>query len=358
MDPHGSDEGHRRRCYLLAQTSSHPQGQGVRNSGPPAPGSTLSLKLWHSNTALVHSRVRTATDPDTVAAMNEIEDDSHAWGARLGALLPWIRSWEQRNDPDPIESGSPLARDDEDYPRLPTSTLAWVGLTTASEHLTMVADILEGESPKSFPTAYQTLCRTVMLGAGQAVWLMTGNARERLHRSRLIAADERWNYRQFLNDWVKDDYLTSEVSSTAVQEAQKRIQDLDAEKRTLEGKMKDSGWSGRDLSFAATRMLRDVANHMAAQPPNGAGAPDEWLRINGSWQWRMGSGDAHARLWPRLVRPGERIPLLDGSKTRLLISTGSLEQIGVVVGTAVLTTQEGFRLWDERRRAPAASESR
>lgn len=296
------------------------------------------------------------TSTDTVAVMGET-DDSDGWGRRLGAMLPLIRSWERRNEPDPIEPGSALSRDDEDYPRLPTSTLVWVGLTTASEHLSMVADVLGGESPKSFPTAYQTLCRTAMLGAGQAIWLMTGSAQERIHRSRQVAADERWNYREFLNDWVKDSFLNVEAPAGAIQGAQARIRELDAEKKALEKRMADSGKRGRDQRFSATKMLKEVAAHMAAQPPNAADGSTEWLRINGSWQWRMGSGDAHARLWPRLVRPGQRIPLLDGSKTQLFVSTGSLEQIGMVVGTAVLATQEGFRLWDERRVAPAKSDA-
>lgn len=270
----------------------------------------------------------------------DVDNDEAVWGKRLGAMVPLIRAWEERREPDPIEPGSPLARDDEDNPGLPTSTLAWVGLITASEHLGMVADLLEADNPRSFPTAYQTLCRTAMLGAGQAIWLMTGNQRVRTHRSRLVAADEHFNYRTFLHDFLGDEFVKGEVSPEALEQAKTALRRVDARRADLVRRMKEDG-SDPGRGFKATLMLKDVATHLAGT--------DEWLRINGTWQWRMGSGDAHARLWPRRVRPGERIPLLDGSRTSLLISRGSTEQVGQVVGTAVLATQEAFRLWDERR---------
>ena len=274
------------------------------------------------------------------------QDDEAAWGDRLGRMMPLIRQMEARRDVEDVAPGSPLARDDEDYPELPTSTLAWVGLITATEHLGMAADLLESDHPRAFPTAYQTLCRTAMLGAGQAIWLLTGNQRERTHRSRRVAFDEHMNHRAFLKDWTHDAFLGEEVSSEMLGQARAAVERIDQRMKALRARMKADGWTAREQAFSATQMLKDVATYLAAD--------DEWLRINGTWQWRMGSGDAHARLWPRRIRRGERIPLLDGSGTHILVSTGSLDQIGMVVATAVMATQEAFRLWDERRAAPSS----
>ena len=55
---------------------------------------------------------------------------------------------------------------------------------------------------------------------------------------------------------------------------------------------------------------RDAAEVASTHTDN-----DEWVRRALLFEWRSASADRHARLWPRLVRPGYKVPLIGQGKS-------------------------------------------
>jgi hypothetical protein len=84
--------------------------------------------------------------------------------------------------------GSTLHVDDLDWPTMPVSQLAHVGLAVAADHLDAIRCHLDASH--LFALADQTISRSALVGASQAVWLLAPDERsDRLARARMLAAD-------------------------------------------------------------------------------------------------------------------------------------------------------------------------
>lgn len=109
--------------------------------------------------------------------------------SKLQKTYSFLDRWhaELRNHFTPL-SGSPLAMDDTDWPVVPVSQVAWMGLGSARDHLQAVRVHLE--DGEVFPFAQLTLIRAALLGASQAVWVLSPEASdERIMRGRCVAAE-------------------------------------------------------------------------------------------------------------------------------------------------------------------------
>lgn len=86
-------------------------------------------------------------------------------------------------------AGSALAADDNDWPYMPVSQVAWIGLGGAADHLDAIKRQLTNRPIPLHPYAQLTLCRSALVGACQAVWVLSpDNPTTRLRRDRTVAA--------------------------------------------------------------------------------------------------------------------------------------------------------------------------
>ncbi|USQ80101.1 hypothetical protein NF556_00090 [Ornithinimicrobium faecis] len=269
--------------------------------------------------------------------------DEDPWLARIQRAVDAVHGWEDRTQrPESPDPGSALAGDDQLNPQHPASLVAWSSIGTAVDHLGLAADSLEREGGARLrPTAFYTVCRSALVAASQAVWVMTGNRQARLQRVRWCEAEEHLGRSQLLRDYLNESAFQADVSPEFHREVgDLRDRSVERRKRVL------AEINGK--SFTVTGMLQDVAAIVAADDP--------WLARAYAFEWRMSSGGAHARLWPQELRPGHKLPVL-GTSTTLRYTTGSTETYGQSLGAATLVTSEAFRLWDERRVSSATTDS-
>lgn len=264
---------------------------------------------------------------DDLVAKGKIED-----------CLGLAARWEERTATvERPEVGSSLEADDQLNPRFPTSAIAWASIGNAVDHLGMIGDALQREGSAPFrPTALYTLTRGALVAASQAIWVLTGDRTTRIRRTRLLELEEAKTFSGFLRDYATDVTLPADVEdsfmrslSTEADRVAARAADLKREIRPASG------------DYSVTRTLRDAAASIEAEAPN------NWMRRALLFEWRASSGDAHARLWTKQVRPGEIVEGADGSKTRL--TTGSYSSYSQSIGAATVTAWHALRLWDVQR---------
>lgn len=267
-------------------------------------------------------------------------DDDKVWLRRLQRCVSAVRDWEKRMaDPDEVEPRSSLDKDDVGLRGHPVRSAAWYGLVTAVDHLGLGADLAEkGLTPR--PSSLFTVTRAALLGASQAVWVLSGGREDRIYRGLSVASDEMTLHRTFVRDYAGDPFIRARQPTEFVAGLDDLVARLTDEVNVLSEARKGKPYGGR---FHSTVMMQEAAAHLAARESD-----DEWLRLALAYEWRMASAAAHARSWPIHVRPTERTRLTDGGEIRRMTST--LGEVVQSYGSAVLMTSEAWRLWDLRRR--------
>src|SRR4051794_23219429 len=129
-----------------------------------------------------------------------MDENEEIWHGRLLRCFETARLWAPRiASPDEIEPGSSLAGDYQGLVTAPVRTAAWSGLLSAVDHLALMTDLAEG-GLNMRPTSLFTPTRAALLGASQAVWVLSGNRPTRRARALATAEDERGQHRAFLRD--------------------------------------------------------------------------------------------------------------------------------------------------------------
>ena len=264
-------------------------------------------------------------------------DDEELWLQRMQRAVDAVRLWEKRMDgPDVVESKSSLDKDDEGLPGHPVRSAAWYGIVTAVDHLALVADLSKNLTLR--PSSLFTVTRAALLGASQAVWVLTGGREVRQLRALSVANDEYKNHRSFVNDYATDPFIREVQPAAVVSELEGLAQELTGKMQALKEYRQGKPYAG---DFSSTTMMREAAAHLSSQPDT-----DDWLRLALGYEWRMASAAAHARAWPMHVRKTEREPLPGGGEIRRMSS--SLGEVVQSFGAATLMTSEAWRLWDLR----------
>lgn len=267
-----------------------------------------------------------------------MDDDDQEWQARLLRCFDAARIWEPRlASPDTPEPGSSLAVDDKDLVTAPVRTAAWSGLLSAVDHLALMTDLAKDELNMR-PTSLYTPARAALLGASQAVWVLTGNRETRRARALSIAEDERAKHRTFLWDYANDDYVKDNFSQEFMADLNDQTAKLSAEITRIRELRKEFPKIDSD----ATTMMREAAAHLTSTGP----VVDQWMRLALAYEWRVASAAAHGRSWPVFVRKTEKTKTANGELRSFTTSAGEL---GRSVGAATLMTSEAWRLWDLRR---------
>lgn len=265
--------------------------------------------------------------------------EADPWLARIDKCLEAVDPWSRRTaDAESPRTGSQLAADDERNPSFPASLVAWSSIGSAVDHLGLAEDTLRRDGGARLrPVAFYTVCRGALVAASQAIWVMSGTREVRLRRVRLLELEETGSFRQFLDDYARDEHLAEDTSPEFVEKLQAKTLATAERYKKLNKDLKPQRGD-----YSVTRTLRD-----AAQEVQGDLEEDRWLRRAYMFEWRAASGDAHARIWTRSVRPRLDVPLI-GEGARLRITTGTTETYGQSLGAATLATSHALRLWDQQ----------
>lgn len=261
--------------------------------------------------------------------------------ARVQKAVTAVRAWESLTEtPQAPERGSDLAADDMVFPPLPTSTVAWFAITSAIDHLSLGADLLQADDVKVLrPQAFHSLTRSALLGAAQALWVLAGRPDERAMRSLLIVEDEASMQRKYIRAYLHDPTISNDVSADFLEQLREQDTKLTDRITAVRRELRTRGHKG---GFQSTQMITDVAAHMAPRDP--------WLRRALMDQWQRGSAAAHSRMWTLHFREVEDSPLPEGGAIRRCTSTST--DIAQAYGSPTLVLSEALTLWNERRRRP------
>jgi len=211
--------------------------------------------------------------------------DEHDAAGVIRGTFSQLDIWRAIEGPFLPGSGSQLKADDDDWPPMPISQVAWMGMTASLDHLLAIRwhlDAPKGGTIRLFPFAHYSLCRSALLGAAQSVWVLApDSSTERIKRARTVVAflqEQHLVYLKGLQAWAdapdsSTDAVAAHVTTRSGELTAKRLAD------------------GQKSPLAATVMIRE-----AAQAAWGAGSLAEELVL----AWREGSGAAHALIWPLL----------------------------------------------------------
>jgi len=264
----------------------------------------------------------------------------NTWPERLARVEDAVAAWRPRLlDPQEPEPGSSLAKDDETFPPMPCSMLAWWGLSSAVEHLDAGLRLLAEQTARGglyFSDANYTVLRAGLLGASQAAVLLLPHGRQRRTTYGLQLAHE--EFRRALNirkDLHKHDGLPENLRTAAadtrfldsligpMERAAALLDERDVRKKSL---------SDTDLTQLAGGLVH-------------ASGPDALLlQLGQEMEWRLASGSAHGQLLVSMHRAG-------GHRTEgnVAMFAGDHDDIAQTVARVFLLANQAWRAWDLRR---------
>lgn len=239
-------------------------------------------------------------------------------------LDEWLRLGAKAFVPVP---GSELHMDDQDWPWMPISQLAHVGLQAAADHLDAVR--LHLKSRKLFAVADLTLSRSALIGASAAVWLLAPDERtERLKRARTLASYAAKHHTQYLialHRLSPDHEATKRVGEHAAM----RKAELDAKRAAL----------GERTKLDTTRMISDAAAAVFAAD----------IAAEADLEWQSGSGAAHGLAWCLLGAPSTvQAGPVDNSGMTEFHASGSIGRIANSYMAAFHLCKHGWSLLKRR----------
>ncbi|WP_328442754.1 hypothetical protein [Amycolatopsis sp. NBC_00438] len=268
------------------------------------------------------------------------EEDERAWQRRLETVLfPGVEGWFQRVTRPPVTpvAGSSLARDDEAYPNLPASHVAYGGMVTAVEHLEFFRMSFLSTGGKQPPAAYFTVLRTALMGVAQALWVLKPPARlTRVEHALIIARDDLRQRKGLLSVQLPDHLGLGDDVDKERARLDRYLAELQAAATTAGlDASKVPGWR-----LLMTEVITQVSDLVFADDGN------EDTRYGVAMLWRWHSGHAHATPSAR-IRHIDRQHLqrnADGALTGS--ATSSISEVGTAAAAIVLWLNEAWRIYD------------
>jgi hypothetical protein len=254
----------------------------------------------------------------------------------LMATFPVLDQWHQRlaSEFRPIP-GSVLALDDEDWPPVPLSQIAIMGLGSARDHLKAIRVTIE--AGQMLPYAHLTLARAGLLGAAQAVWvLVPDDPLTRQRRARCVAAEmyvQHGNFLTVLNDLAQGRH---EGTADVLDFVRQRTGEMDSRRSA----------AGERARLQATHMITGAS--AAAFPGHELAAEMEVI-------WRRTSGAAHGFAWSLM---GESDTVQTGPEDEhgraVFEAAGGINRIANSYMAAYHLATRGWELLDRRNRVPSS----
>lgn len=199
---------------------------------------------------------------------------------KLRETFPKLDEWQQWGSTAfRPEQGSKLEKDDQDWPSIPVSQIAQIGLQVAADHLLAVRVHIEAR--RLFAFSHLTLCRSALLGAAQAVWVLAPHDPAlRLKRARTVAAYAQWKHLQYLRGLQGIARQPDQNTDTIAALVDSRVEELD-QKRDAAGEV---------MKLNNTDMIREAVDAVF----------DAALAAEAVVVWQSSSGAAHGFVWPML----------------------------------------------------------
>ncbi|WNV84715.1 hypothetical protein [Umezawaea sp. Da 62-37] len=227
-----------------------------------------------------------------------------------------------------VDPTSSLASDDKALGDLATSSTVTSMLLAAADHLDALRSMLF-EAKVLYIRAPYTLLRCALENASVAVWLLAPSNRDERIIRRL-----RWEWAN-----IVDQYAAFElIKHTPVRSKDDRRMHLLALARTR-GLSDDqvSAIAGRTIGFGQIVDLAAEENALLDKATN---------RV----LWSMCSGISHGRQWPVLpLSEHSRVAPIDDKRVWVRLSISEKELLDIADVT-LLTFQQGWHLFDQRRR--------
>lgn len=261
--------------------------------------------------------------------MSGVDDKDGPHYAELLRLLGDVDSWLSRIDPDAYpprpSPGSPLRADDERTSPYQLSHAVWHSLSHAVDHLNCLRTLLRDARVIHMYAPY-SLLRSALENASAAVWMLQPARRpERVARRLRFAVTDIHN-----SEEVKR--LTGSVGPRSKHERMEQVRDI-AKRAGVE-----AGVLRKKAGYA------EIVE--AAGDAFGPGA--DGILVS----WRICSGMTHGDLWPtfgvgqKVEVPGAP-PGIGAFKV-----TANIQSLMCVTTFATHLTNLGWRLYDQRSRAP------
>jgi hypothetical protein len=252
---------------------------------------------------------------------------------KLRETFPILGDWQRWGSPAfRPEQGSELETDDQDWPQIPVSEIAHVGLQVAADHLLAVRVHIEAH--RLFAFSHLTLCRSALLGAAQAVWVLAPDDRAlRLKRARTVAAYGQWKHLQYLRGLQGIAQQPDQNTDTVAAVVDSRVEELD-QKRNAAGEV---------LKLNNTDMIREAVGAVF----DAAHAAEAVV------VWQSGSGAAHGFVWPMLgtVDTMQSSPADHAGIAEFQVG-GSLSRMSNGYFAAFYMADRGWKLLRQRGKAP------
>ena len=251
--------------------------------------------------------------------------------AAIRDTFPMLDKWQDRTA-EVIEpaQGSELAIDDLAWPYLRTSSLVSTGLATAREHLHAVRILIE--AGELFPAAASTLCRSALIGASLAVWLMEPSDRnERARRSLSLAAEDYKRHIQFGKDITQ---LPPDLVAPAATEQLDRLRGRRSQVMDL-------------LDTVGGLIEVNLTDHVIPAAL-GYTIPDTVQRAQMLLRWRAMSGAAHALTWHYFGYDSTTATEVDPGGVGRVVVGGDIGRLAFDYFPPFHIASAGWRLFDQR----------
>lgn len=261
--------------------------------------------------------------------MTGVDEQDRPYYDEILRLLSEVDGWLARIDPDTEHTrpaaGSPLHADDERVHPFETSHAAWHALSHAIDPLHCLRSVLRDAHAIHMYAPY-ALIRAALENASAAVWLLHPRSRtERItRRLRFAALDVR-----------SGDRAIRLIDDSAVRTARERVDEL----RDL----------ARRVGANADDAVRHVGYREIVEAAGTALAPGSPATV---FVWSLCSGITHGDFWTTL-NAAERVELPGAPAGMVSLKiTADVEKLRFATDVAVNMTMLGWRLHDERSRAP------
>lgn len=242
---------------------------------------------------------------------------------------PDLDQWQERSElprPEEPATGSELADDDTLFRWHRISESVRLSLVMSGEHLRMARTSLE--AGQVYPSAHFTVLRGALVGAAQAVWILSeDDPIERRERGLALIAEM---YKQLRKYYV-------DVSTTSLSKDQRLgLKDQIMLCDTLTDEISALRTGKADLN--QTNIIAKAVEHLYV---------DKARRDAGKLLWREMSADAHILGWAVFLR-GTFAPPEPGSQLSLGTSSDNLEDMADAFLAVHALLKQGWTLFDRR----------
>lgn len=253
------------------------------------------------------------TNNPILDAIRETYDDLDGWKTRA------------QQEPAPPAAGSPLADVDTVFAPFRVSEATRMSLVSATEHLQLARTAIE--SGQAYPSAHFTVLRGALVGASQAIWILSADdLQTRQQRGLTLIAEVYEQLGLYYNevgrlDLTPEEKTGNDESLTWCRERQEDVQEL----RVKESDLTPTGFI-------------DIALRKAFA--------DEGLRGAGRLMWRQMGSDAHVLGWAMMQR-GSVLSADPVSGQGVGVSADNLDELGDAFVLIHMLLVDGWSRFDE-----------